>query len=73
VAFSLGTNVPLGAAGDAAVAAVLAVVLVLAALAPSGPASVAPIMPPVSNDPATAAPVMAFCIAFILFTSLLSW
>jgi hypothetical protein len=44
-------------------------VVAVAALAANGPARAAPMTPPVSKDPATAAPVMAFCIAFILFTS----
>ena len=51
-------------------AAVAATFVVVAALAPSGPAIVAPMTPPVSNDPATAAPTRNLLIWFISFTSL---
>src|SRR5205814_8665502 len=64
-AVSFGTNVPEPALGLAAVAAAG---LAVAALAASGPAIMAPTTPPVSSEPATAAPTRNLLIGFISHT-----
>jgi len=50
-------------------AAVAAAGLAVAALAASGPAIMAPTTPPVSSEPATAAPTRNLLIGFIFYTS----